>query len=160
MSRLVQPPPPRFKLATADAMLAVPAGPTTKLDATTPPAARDTLSDYAERVAKYVPAEVLAFYGAAVNLIATVPESARTKRLWFYGIVLLVFWIGTPFWLAQFQGTQSVKRTNQVVGFGAFLVWAYAYPAGWFKDMAWHDPVGAGLALILFTFVSAFVRPK
>jgi hypothetical protein len=149
MSRLVEPRPKQYKLASAAAPGAEP-----------PPPPKDTLRDYAERVAKYVPAEVLAFYGAAVNVVGTVPDAEKVRRLWYYGVALVIFWIGAPLWLGRFTDNLSCRRTNQVMGFSAFAVWAYAYPAGWFKDMGWHDPVAAGLALIVFTFASAFVTPK
>jgi hypothetical protein len=119
----------------------------------------DTLRDYGERVAKYVPAEILAFYTAAVSLIGTADEAA-SKRLWLFGTVGLFFLIATPLWLGRFTDNRHVKHTNQVMGVFAFTIWAYAFPLGWFKDKDYYDPIIAGLLLIIFSVVSAFVTPK
>jgi len=121
----------------------------------------DKIKDYGERVAKYVPAEVLAFYSAAVQLILTKEGPAHaTFRLWAFAIVGLVAWIGTPFYLGIFTRNRRVKRLNQLMGSAAFGFWAYAYPAGWFAEMGWHEPVIAGLLLLGFTFFSGFLQPK
>ncbi len=119
------------------------------------------LNEWGERVAKYIPAEILTFYTAAVSLIAAYDLTAQaTKRLWLFAVAGLVFWLLTPFWLGRFSKDKSVKITNQIVGFIAFGLWAYAFPAGWFKDMGLYDPILAGVLLILFAGVSGFITPK
>lgn len=121
----------------------------------------DTLRDYGERVAKYVPAEVLAFYTAAVQFILMKdgPEHA-TFRLWAFATFGILSWIAVPVWLGRFSADPRVKRTNQIVATIAFGAWAYAYPAGWFAEKNLHDPVIAGLLLLTFTLVSGFVQPR
>ncbi len=118
------------------------------------------LNEWGERVAKYVPAEILAFYTAAVSLIGAYdPTAQRSKRLWLYGIVGFIFWLLTPFWLGRFSKDKSVRITNQIIGFLAFGVWAYAFPAGWFKDVGLYEPIIAGLLLIVFAALSGFITP-
>lgn len=123
--------------------------------------ARKKINEYGERVAKYVPAEILAGYTSAVSLISTAdPQTAATKRLWLFGISWALLWAFTPAWLGQFTNDVNIKRTNQIMGFCAFAVWAYAFPAGWFHDCGLYDPIVAGLLMIFFTLISAFVIPK
>ena len=121
---------------------------------------RQKVKDYGERVAKYVPAEVLAFYTAAIQLIGVRegPEHAGF-RLWAFAIVGLIAWIGTPFYLALFTKNPKQRLVNQLVASAAFGFWAYAYPAGWFAEMGWHDAVVAGLLLLGFTFFSGLYQP-
>ena len=44
------------------------------------------LKEYAERIAKYVPAEVLAVYASAVQLIST-KDAGTPARLWLFAAV-------------------------------------------------------------------------
>src|SRR5438094_296445 len=90
---------------------------------------QSALNEWGERVAKYIPAEILTFYTAAVSLIAAYPSAQASKRLWLFGIAGLFFWVLTPLWLGRFSKDKSVKITNQIVGFIAFALWAYAFPA-------------------------------
>jgi len=123
--------------------------------------AQSAVNEWGERVAKYIPAEILTFYTAAVSLIAAYdPAVQATKRFWLFGLAGLIFWILTPLWLGRFSNDKSVKRTNQVMGLVAFGLWAYAFPAGWFKDMGLYDPILAGVMLILFAAASGFITPK
>jgi hypothetical protein len=122
---------------------------------------QEKIKDYGERVAKYVPAEVLAFYTAAAQVILTKEGSDNAMfRLWSFAIVGIIAWVGTWFWLGLFSEDQLEKRTNQIMGVIAFGVWAYAYPAGWVKEFGWYDPVVAALLLLVFSFWSGFVQPK
>jgi len=147
MSRLVEPRRKQFTLAES------PLEPSA-------PAPRDTIKEYGERVAKYVPSEILAFYAAAVSLIASLDiRTNQLKRLWLFGLMALFFWIVTPLWLARFSKEAAIRKTNQLVGFIAFAVWAYAFPAGIFHDFKLYDPIIAGLLLMVFTVVSAFITP-
>jgi len=119
------------------------------------------LQDYGERVAKYVPVEVLAFYSVAVQLILTKEgDNHLLFRLWAFAIIGLIAWIGTPLYLSMYSKNPKERLVNQCVASVAFGVWAYAYPAGWFAEKGWHDPVIAGLLLTLFTFLSGLIQPK
>ncbi len=126
-----------------------------------PDGLQQKLKDYGERVAKFIPAEILAFYTAAVQLILTKegPQHA-TFRLWGFAIVGVIAWIITPIYLSIFGTDPRQVRINQVVGSIAFGVWAYAYPAGWFAEAHLHDPVPAGILLLLFTLISGMYQPR
>lgn len=122
---------------------------------------QEKIKEYGERVAKFVPAEVLAFYMAAVQLILTKEgDDNALFRIWAFAIVGVIAWFGTPFYLSMFTNDRKERFVNQIVASTAFGVWAYAYPAGWFMEMGWHDPVIAGLLLIMFSFFSGAYQPK
>jgi hypothetical protein len=119
------------------------------------------LKEYGERLAKYIPAEVLVFYTSAAQLILTKDGDAhKPLRLWLFAIVGLISWFGTPRLLGAYSKDPQTTRPNQIIGFVAFAVWAYAYPAGWFAEMKWYDPLYGGLLLLTFTFGIAFYAPK
>lgn len=121
----------------------------------------EKIKEYGERVAKYVPVEVIAFYTAAVQLILTKEGDDHAMfRLWAFVIVGLIAWIGIPFYLSMFTKNPKERRVNQLVASAAFGFWAYAYPAGWFVEMGLHDPVVAGLLLISFSFGIGLYQPK
>ena len=119
------------------------------------------VKDYGERVAKFVPAEVLAFYSCSVQLIMTKTGPANGDfRLWAFSIVGVIGWVVTPIWLGTFSTDPATRRPNQIMGFVAFLVWAYAYPAGVFAELRLYDPVIGGIALLTFTLMSGFFQPR
>jgi hypothetical protein len=122
---------------------------------------QEKLKAYGERVAKYVPAEVIAFYTGATQLILTKEGTDHFKfRLWAFGVVGLLAWIGTPLLLGLYSNDPTTKRANQIIGFIAFGIWAYAYPAGWIAEMKLHDAVIGGLLLLGFTFGIGFYTPQ
>jgi hypothetical protein len=123
-----------------------------------PPPIGEQVKQHAERAAKYVPGEILGFYMGAVQLIQL--HASATFRVWTFAIVGLFAWIFTPIWLGRFAEHPASKRPNQVMGFIAFGIWAYAYPAGFFFELGWHEPVIAGLALLFFTLLSSFYQPR
>jgi hypothetical protein len=119
------------------------------------------VKDYGERVAKFVPAEVLAFYSCSVQLIMTKTGPANGEfRLWAFSIVGVIGWVVTPIWLGTFSTDPATRRPNQIMGFLAFLIWAYAYPAGAFAELGIYDPVIGGLVLLTFTLLSGFFQPR
>jgi hypothetical protein len=112
-------------------------------------------------VAKFVPAEVLAFYSCSVQLIMTKTGPTNGEfRLWAFSVVAAIGWVVTPIWLGTFSTDPATRRPNQIMGFVAFLVWAYAYPAGVFVERGVYDPVVGGIALLTFTLISGFFQPK
>jgi len=122
---------------------------------------QEKINEYGERVAKYIPAEILAFYTGVVQLILIKGDVANANlRMWLFAIFGLIAWICTPFYIARFTKISKERLANQCMATAAFGIWLYAYPAGWFVEMGWHDPLIAGLLLICFTFASGFFQPK
>ena len=120
----------------------------------------EKLKDYGERVAKYVPAEVIAFYTACVQLIASREgAAAHGWRLTLFGIFTLIAWLATPFILGRYSAERATRVPNQIIGFIAFGIWAYAFPAGIAAELGRYDPLVAGLILLAFTFGIGLYQP-
>ena|SRR5713226_5867000 len=129
-------------------------------------AASATGDDYAARVAKYVPAEIVAAYVAILAVLdpaAPGTDAARTHLL--CRVAFLVLWASTPLYLALLgrgrrRGGHGAPAVQLVVSSVAFVVWAYAlrglscaFPAIAF------DGKTAFVALVLFTLLSGLATP-
>lgn len=138
---------------------------------------------YLDRVAKYVPAEIVAFFifvngilSDSVNKLisnadaAKYPiqlenalKSASMAGLNVWWISLTMFLIGlllTPLYFMAVQQPQDKQEQvwmNIVVSMLAFPFWAYAIDAVVFRP--WHDGALASIALATFTIVSGAIKP-
>ncbi|MCW0216957.1 MAG: hypothetical protein OJI67_01430 [Prosthecobacter sp.] len=150
MSRLVEPPIKKKISAYENTGAAM-----------TGSAARETWREQGERVAKYIPADVLALYTAAINLISTQegPDHLHL-RLWLGGIVFLTCLICTPIWIGGYTKNVKVAKVNQIISTLAFALWAYAFPLGPFFDLGWHNSVIAGLLTLFFAFFAMRIYPS
>jgi uncharacterized membrane protein len=112
------------------------------------------LKEYFDRVAKYIPAEVVAAYISA-NGVAVLSR--------FSGILFIVIFavclIATPIYITRFAETKKEKWINGSMSFIAFIVWAYATGIGLVKHLNWYDAPTASVILILFTVISGFAVP-
>ncbi|MDX8526760.1 hypothetical protein RFM68_19875 [Mesorhizobium sp. MSK_1335] len=143
--------------------------------------------DYLERVAKYVPAEIVAFFifvnsildNAVKKPVAVaqasdakdVPDAVRTAiqtvtmagfSVWDISRVVFVIALAmTPLYLKSMSdsadGTEA-PGANIVMSMLAFPFWAYAVDAVAFRP--WHDGALASIMLAIFTVISGAVRPE
>jgi len=141
---------------------------------------------YLERVAKYVPAEIVAFYlfvNSILNAAANEPVAAAIAApnssptgikdaiqglamagisVWVIAwIVLIVALIMTPIYLISVSDPQDPNEhrwLNITVSVIAFPFWAYAIDALAFKP--WHDGVLASIMLAIFTVISGAITPE
>ena len=127
--------------------------------------ADDRIKEHLERVAKYVPAEIIAVFVSINTAIDTLPF---TEKKYIYAVNLLLWWIITFFyfkWVAKPDELPAVP-TQQKVSVIAFIIWAYAFTGngGVFGNGAHgfniYYPGIALIVLALFTFVSGFIVPK
>jgi hypothetical protein len=113
------------------------------------------VKDYFDRVAKYVPAEIVAAYTSA-NGIAIL---SKHQAILFTAIFLICL-VGTPIYITRFARTRKQRWYNGIIATVAFIVWAYATGLGLVKYMNWYDAPTASVILILFTVTSGFFFPK
>ncbi len=131
-------------------------------------AANQTDTDnYATRMVKYIPAEVIAFYLAADKLFAKAPELASAtradefvaKNLYYFSVA--VFVIGllfTPLYLWRSKTAANEPwGVHAVVSMIAFAIWAYAV-RGEICVPIYSSAIAAFLVLV-FTFASGLVKP-
>jgi hypothetical protein len=131
------------------------------------PAGQVTVDDYATRIVKYVPAEVVAFYLAADKLFAQAPaltganlaEIFVAKNLYWFSVAVFVLGlIGTPLYLWRQAGPGDPWQVHAGVSTVAFVIWAYAVQGGIFVPI--YSAAIAGLLVLVFTFVSGFIKPN
>jgi hypothetical protein len=112
------------------------------------------IKDYFDRVAKYIPSEVVAAYISA-NGVATLARNPGT----LFTLIFAACVICTPLYLTRFTSTQKEAWTNSVMGIAAFVIWAYATGGGLVKYLGWYDAPTASVILVIFTLVSGAVVP-
>jgi hypothetical protein len=121
--------------------------------------------NYLERIAKYVPGEVLAFFifinvileqavktGGKSAMMAGVPVTTVAQGALVLGLVLTPLFI----WYVREEG--DAWFTNALVSTLAFPFWAYALGAVAFDDH-WDGNLAA-ILLATFTVVSGLISPR
>jgi len=111
--------------------------------------------EYLERIAKYIPAEIVAAYLAANGFAESAPDS---RKLALFALIFLVCLACTPWYITRFGETRKAKIVNALVASAAFVVWSYAL-GGVFKQLGWHEPTTASVILILFSLISGRIQP-
>lgn len=128
--------------------------------------AREQDSDsYLDRIAKYIPGEVLAFF-IVLNAILTQVVSTSGKGALMAGIpvmtvalaVLITCTVLVPLFVWYVHEEGDAWRTNAAVSTLAFPFWAYALGATAFMD--YWDGNLAAIMLAIFTAVSGLISPR
>jgi hypothetical protein len=130
-----------------------------------PPYAVIEQDSYLERIAKYVPAEVLAF---SIFINAILDQALRSGGhaammggmpvTLIAGITLLAGMILSPFFVWYVHEEGDAWITNAFVSFLAFPFWSYAIGAVAFAD--YRDGNLAAILLATFTVVSGLIKPR
>jgi hypothetical protein len=123
--------------------------------------------DYATRLVKYIPAEVVAFYLAADKLFAkgaeltdsNIAEAFVAKHLFYFSVaVFIIALIGTPIYLRQQRTADDQPwQVQAAISTLAFVVWSYAVQGQIFVSL--YSSAIAALLVLVFTFASGFVKP-
>ena len=108
--------------------------------------------EYLERVAKYVPAEIIAAYISASGA-ATAAQNARALLI----LIFVICVICTPLYVTRFTNTKKESWTNSIMAVLAFVVWAYATGGSLFTHLGWYDAPTASVVLVLFSLMSGAV---
>lgn len=99
--------------------------------------------DYAKRLLKLIPSEIIAAYVTVAGLI---PEG---NSMWLWGITAVLFILITPY-LRNFQGVTS--PLHYAVSSISFVVWVFAI-GGPFATMSGYQSWMGSIVLILWTLV-------
>lgn len=103
---------------------------------------------YRDRLYKYIPAEVIAFYLGLNAIIASASDVPRPVH-WF---IFLAGLAATPYYLRVVQKVVSPRQL--LISTLAFLVWAFAL-GGPFAALASYKPIYGAVLLPVFTFFVA-----
>jgi hypothetical protein len=112
--------------------------------------------DYFGRLAKYIPAEIVALYLAATDVVPAA-ELDRVK------ILCIIFWVClvlTPIYLALTtrEGAKGPLWLQIVLATIAFPIWVLAIGGGCFELPKERAFIGS-LVLMLATFVFGLIKP-
>jgi hypothetical protein len=119
---------------------------------------RSNEDQYLERVAKYIPAEILAGYLTINGIIQSVnpDDPVLPYAAWTSFILCLVL---TPIYFNALARAGQPKWLHITVSTLAFVVWAYAL-GGVFTLTGTYKPWLASLVLVIFTLVSGLLEPR
>jgi hypothetical protein len=112
---------------------------------------------YPDRVVKYVPADVVAAWIAATNVLKTanVPRQNVLWACFAFGVVATAAWT----WRQTKKTGAPALITQIFVSTLAFCVWVFGLGEP-FASLSWYDSVYGSLALIAFTLISGAIVPK
>ncbi len=130
------------------------------------------VDDFASRIVKYVPAEVIAFYLAAdklflspaTNIPGLTPNTATAYinghlEVFSVAVFFVAFIAVAPYIRSQADENQP-WIVNAVMSTVAFVILAYvANGSIFFQQGGYYDPRLAGLLVLVFTLLSGFVIP-
>lgn len=126
-----------------------------KAAAATPP------PNYAERLAKYIPAEVVAVYASAHGIF--IGQHAGAGSLW---ALVFICWALVPLYLAfgptHDRTEEKLAPAQWMVSLLAFPLWVIALGGEPVMSWTWyaHNTYWGSLALLLGTFVFGLAKPK
>ena len=155
-----------------------------KSDSPTEETAAKQGDQYLERVVKYIPAEIVAFFifvnsilGDAIDkvMVAATPEkypqllsnaldttTMAGMSVWTISwIVVALCLIMSPIYLVTLRNPDDPQERlslNATMAVLAFPVWAYAVDAVAFRP--WHDGALASIVLATFSIVSGAISPQ
>ncbi len=118
-------------------------------------AAAETPDSFLDRVAKYIPAEIIGAYLAAEKILGTGPND----RALAIG-TLIVFTFFTPLYFRMLPGPEHCKRLHMIVSTLAFLVWSYALPGSAWVLLGLENARIAGILLIVGSLAFGLIKPS
>lgn len=118
---------------------------------------RDT---YLERIAKYIPGEILAAY---VFLLGVTAPASPAHRFWIVLGITLFCLVLTPLYLARMAKGGEPKALHLTIGTLAFPMWAYAIAGaqGAFiiNGIDLYDSIIASVVLVGFSLLTGLFEP-
>lgn len=161
VGRLVRPAPPRKRDARGGVEGAFE-------DGADVPAEGDGDS-YLARVAKYIPAEIVAFFifanGILKQSITNAAAAASPATMAGFSVasigvsIFLAAWLCTPVFFWRMREPGDGWRTNAALGFALFPFWAYAVEGVGATAMVPFDGQFASILLGCVTLASGLLRP-
>ncbi|MFN8050527.1 MAG: hypothetical protein U0Q22_03750 [Acidimicrobiales bacterium] len=119
---------------------------------------KDQAKEAAERIAKYVPGEVLAAYLGVVAIVDAAYAKPGPGRAWGLFAAVVVGFVFTPLYLRRMAEPGQPRRLHMAVGTGSFLAWSYT-TKGWWEYIGWYNGVAAGIGIIVLSLLSGLLAP-
>jgi hypothetical protein len=115
-------------------------------------------SHYLERVAKYIPGEIIATYMFVLGIIKTVDPAKEQLLPYVAWAALGCCFVLTPIYFYMFAPAGKPKWHQIVISSSAFVIWAYAL-GGPFELAKLYKPWLSSIILALFTAISGLFKP-
>ncbi len=106
--------------------------------------------NYADRLFKYIPSEVVAGYVFVLGVIARNSEPLHTGPLQW--VMFSVFCVLTPLYLWRIQKVRKLQQ--HIISLLSFAVWVFAL-GGPFTLYSWYNPLYGEILLPVFTLLAA-----
>lgn len=114
-----------------------------------------------QRVAKYVPAEIIAVYLFLLPIVINGTDAGSNKREVLLAVIFVICLIATPFYFWRFRDvTKKVRWYHVVISTFALLVWVYSIPGGFFDAAGAYDSIAAAILMAVFSLISGFIAPE
>jgi hypothetical protein len=120
--------------------------------------AAPTQDDYLGRLAKYIPAEIVALYAAMVA--AAPPTDPHYATILWIIFALNAVLVPIYMWIVTSRDPgKDALWTQVILATLAFPVWAFAL-GGPFKQLSWYEGWMASMLLMFVTVVFGLAQPK
>lgn len=113
-----------------------------------------------QRVAKYVPAEIIAVYLFLLPIVINGTDAGSSKREVLLAVIFAICLIATPLYFWRFRDvSKKVRWYHVVLSTFALVVWVYSIPGGFFDAVGGYDSIAAAIIMAVFSLVSGFAGP-
>ncbi len=117
--------------------------------------AAETPDGFLDRVAKYIPAEIIGAYLAVEKILDTGSED-RVLAI----VTLILFALLTPLYFRMLPGDEHCKRLHMIVSTLAFLVWSYALPGAAWVLLGLENAKLAAVLLVVSSLLFGLIQPS
>jgi hypothetical protein len=119
----------------------------------------ENVDGWADRIVKYIPADVVAAW-IAVNSMITSNAPTNDTVLWvvfFVFVVLTALWM----WKTTHQPNAPVPKTQIILATISFIVWVFGFPNGPFATLSFYqsNKYLGGVVLIIWTLIVGLIVP-
>ena len=136
----------RRVITSGDVMAAPPVS--DKATKAPPDTATTKPDDYATRLLKYIPAEIVAAFLVISAMLNEAEDLAEVVPWIVFGVLLVM----TPLylWRVTREKEKPLAMSHLVVGTIAFAIWVFAL-GGPFADLSWYQTIYGSVLLIVYT---------
>lgn len=114
--------------------------------------------EYAERLIKYIPAEVISVFLFTNGVLRTADKEIPQRIADLLGWLIFAFlFLMTPVYLARVLEVK--KKQHWLIASISFAIWVFSI-GGPFAGLGWYHPIYGALLLPLYTFSIAGFKVK
>ncbi len=114
------------------------------------------LDNWADKVTKSIPADVVAGWVGVTGLLAARPSNITL--LWILFVVFVAITIAWT-WRQTQEGDKPVAKVQIAISTFAFVFWAFAFGAP-FNSLPFYQPELGAALLIVFSLITAVIPVK